>query len=76
MIEKDLHISDVLEADEILLTNVVMEVLPVVGVERHNVGDAQVGPLATKLREEFLRTLEEECGPIADGTPEVEEKQA
>jgi branched-chain amino acid aminotransferase len=79
VIEKDLHISDVLEADEIFLTNVIMEVLPVVGVERHNVGDAQVGPLTTKLREEFLRTIEAECQPVAGETPApappVEERQ-
>lgn len=72
MIEKDLHISDVLEADEIFLTNVIMEVLPVVGVERHNVGDAQVGPLTTKLREEFLRAIETEC---AAATGKVEKRQ-
>jgi branched-chain amino acid aminotransferase len=87
MIEKDLHISDVLEADEIFLTNVVMEVMPVVGVERHNVGDAQVGPLTAKLREAFLKTIEEECEreastPPADESqtpaapPETEERQA
>jgi branched-chain amino acid aminotransferase len=61
LVEKDLHISDVLEADEIFLTNVVMEVLPVIGVERHTVGDGKVGPITTTLREKFLRTIEEEC---------------
>lgn len=78
LVEKDLHISDVLEADEIFLTNVIMEVLPVVGVERHNVGDAQVGPLTTKLREEFLRRIETECqngaGSTAEEPPEPEER--
>jgi branched-chain amino acid aminotransferase len=61
LIEKDLHISDVLEADEIFLTNVVMEVLPVIGVERHTVGDGKVGPITTTLRKRFLQTIEEEC---------------
>ena len=61
LIEKDLHISDVLEADEIFLTNVVMEVLPVVAVERHTIGDGKVGPITMRLREKFLQTIEDEC---------------
>lgn len=61
LVEKDLHISDVLEADEIFLTNVVMEVLPVIRVERHAVGEGQVGPITMKLRERFLQTIEDEC---------------
>lgn len=65
VVEKDLLIADVLDADEIFLTNVIMEVLPVVGVERHNVGDAQVGTLTTKLRQEFLNRIEAECGGAA-----------
>jgi branched-subunit amino acid aminotransferase/4-amino-4-deoxychorismate lyase len=60
-VEKDLHIADVLEADEIFLTNVVMEVLPVIGVERHTVGDGEVGPVTMRLREKYLQTIEEEC---------------
>ncbi|MBN1360158.1 MAG: aminotransferase class IV family protein [Sedimentisphaerales bacterium] len=80
LVEKDLHISDVLEADEIFLTNVIMEVLPVVAVERHNVGDAQVGPLTSRLREEFLRAIETECGGEPGETPstpkDTEERQA
>jgi branched-chain amino acid aminotransferase len=61
VVEKDLHIADVLEADEIFLTNVVMEVLPVIGVERHTVGDGKVGPVTMRLREKYLQTIEEEC---------------
>ena len=61
LIEKDLRISDMLEADEILLTNVVMEVLPVVAVERHTIGDGKVGPITMRLRERFLQTIEDEC---------------
>ncbi len=59
--EKDLFISDVLEADEIFVTNVVMEVLPVVNVEKHTVGQGKVGPVTTKLHTRFLQTIEEEC---------------
>lgn len=61
LVEKDLHIADVLEADEVFLTNVIMEVLPVITVEKHPIKEGQVGPVTRKLREQFLRTLEQEC---------------
>jgi branched-chain amino acid aminotransferase len=61
MAERDLFIDDVLEADEIFLTNVIMEVLPVVGVEQHTVGNGKVGPITRKLREGFLQAVEQQC---------------
>ena len=61
MAEKDLHITDVLEADEIFLTNVIMEVLPVNSVEQHTVGDGKVGPVTRRLKESFAQTIEEAC---------------
>jgi branched-chain amino acid aminotransferase len=60
-IEKDLFIADLLEADEVFLTNVIMEVLPVIQVERHTVGEGKIGPVAQKLREGFAQTIEKEC---------------
>ena len=63
VVEKDLFIADLLEADEVFLTNVIMEVLPVVNVERHTVGDGKVGPVTQRLREAFRRrAIEQECG--------------
>jgi branched-chain amino acid aminotransferase len=58
LVEKDLHIQAVLEADEVFLTNVIMEVIPVVSIEKHTVGDGKVGPMAAKLREEFVGAVE------------------
>ena len=60
--EKDLYISDLLEAEEVFLTNVIMEVLPVIHIEKHVVGDGKVGPVTSKLRESFLQAVEQECG--------------
>jgi len=61
LVEKDLYIADLLDADEVFLTNVIMEVLPVIQVERHPVGDGKVGPVTMKIRESFLRAIDEEC---------------
>jgi len=61
VVEKDLYIADVLEADEVFLTNVVMEVLPVVQVERHSIDAGKVGPVTQNLRKRFQEAIEEEC---------------
>jgi len=61
LVEKDLQIEDLLAAEEVFLTNVVMEVLPVVSIEQHTVGDGNVGPVTQKLRTKFLETIEKEC---------------
>lgn len=49
-----LTIDDVLAADEIFLTNSSWGVLPVVRVERHQVGDGRPGPIARALRGKWL----------------------
>lgn len=61
LVEKDLLIDDVLGADEIFLTNVIMQVMPVVKVEKHTVGDGGVGPVARRLKEKFDALVEREC---------------
>lgn len=42
-------ISDVFDADELVLTNSSWGVLPVVKVEREAIGDGVVGPIASAL---------------------------
>ena len=61
LIEKDLTIDDVLGADEIFLTNVIMQVMPITRVEKHTVGDGKVGPTVKKLRRSFAELVENEC---------------
>jgi branched-subunit amino acid aminotransferase/4-amino-4-deoxychorismate lyase len=61
LVEKDLSIDDVLVADEIFLTNVIMQVMPVVKVEKHTVGGGSVGPMAKELKARFDALIEKEC---------------
>jgi len=62
LVEKDLGIGDLLEADEIFLTNVIMQIMPVCRVEQHTVGDGQVGGITRKLLEYFREFVEQRCG--------------
>lgn len=62
LVEKTLGINDVLDADEVFLTNVIMQVLPVSSVEKHTVGDGKVGPMTKKLMEFFGEFIKSECG--------------
>jgi branched-chain amino acid aminotransferase len=60
--EKDLSIDDVLGADEIFLTNVIMQVMPITKVEKHTVGDGRIGPVTKKLHKSFEELVKKECG--------------
>lgn len=62
LVEKDLYISDVLGADEIFLTNVIMQIMPISRVEKHLVGDGEVGPMVKKLQKYFEEFVKAECG--------------
>jgi branched-chain amino acid aminotransferase len=63
LVEKNLYINDVLKADEIFLTNVIMQILPVISVEKHMVGDGKVGPIAKMLYERFNEFVKDNCRP-------------
>jgi branched-chain amino acid aminotransferase len=60
-IEKNLYISDLLDADEIFLTNVIMQIMPVSRVEKHTVGNGKPGPLTKKLQKKFDEFIKTEC---------------
>ena len=60
--EKDLTIDDLLGADEVFLTNVIMQVMPITKIEKHTVGDGLVGPLSKKLHKSFEELVKKECG--------------
>jgi branched-chain amino acid aminotransferase len=61
LVEKDLYIGDLLGADEIFLTNVIMQVMPIIGVEKHTVGDGKVGPVAKNLQKLYDEFVKDSC---------------
>jgi len=61
LVEKNLYISDVLDADEIFLTNVIMQIMPISKVEKHTVGDGRVGTMTKKLQKSFDELVKSQC---------------
>ncbi len=55
-----LTINELLEADEVFLTNSSWQVLPVVAIERHTVADGAVGPVTKQLRNAMLDLIAKE----------------
>lgn len=55
-----LTVEDLLEADEVFLTNSSWLVLPVTRVEKKTIGDGEVGPMTRRLRESLLELVEKE----------------
>lgn len=58
LVEKNLNINDILAAEEIFITNVIMQVMPVVQVEQHLVGQGKVGPVTKLLLDKFNELVE------------------
>ena len=58
---KMLTIHDLLDADEVFLTNTSWLLLPVVRMEKETIGDGKVGPTSRKLYDELARTIHAEC---------------
>jgi len=60
--QTDLSIDDVLDADEIFVTNSIMEIMPVSRVEKHIVGDGKAGNITRLLYDKLKEHIENQCG--------------
>lgn len=63
-----LTIDNLLDADEVFLTNSIMQVMPVTRVERHDIGTGKVGPMSRRLLEEYRTVVRKECRDVQDDT--------
>jgi branched-chain amino acid aminotransferase len=59
-----LDVNDLLNADEVFLTNSSWQVLPVTRVEKNKIGDGKVGPITQQLRTGVLKLIEQECRKV------------
>lgn len=59
--EAKLTVDDLLGADEVFLTNSIMQVMPVIRIEKHDVGSGKPGPMTRRLRAAFREIVEKEC---------------
>jgi branched-subunit amino acid aminotransferase/4-amino-4-deoxychorismate lyase len=62
--EKNLSIENLLAADEVFITNVIMQVMPVIKIEAHDVKDARPGPITKKLMTLYKEHFDKEVGLI------------
>ncbi len=62
LVEKDLSIDDLLSADEAFITNVIMQVMPVVGIERHTVGNGKPGAITQRVAKYYEDFFKSNCG--------------
>jgi len=60
--EKILYITDLLNADEVFLTNVIMQILPVTSIEKKTIAEGRVGPITKQLRQLFENLLADQYG--------------
>ncbi len=59
--EKMLNINDLLDADEVFITNSSMQVMPVCRVEKKTIASGKPGDLTKRLRRLFVSVVEREC---------------
>jgi branched-chain amino acid aminotransferase len=59
--EKELGIEELLSADEVFITNVIMLVLPVIKIEAHDIGSAKPGPVTKKISAFYTESFNQYC---------------
>ncbi|NLX22767.1 MAG: hypothetical protein GXY55_14035 [Phycisphaerae bacterium] len=60
--ERDCTVDELLDADEILLTNSVMEIMPVTRIEKKPIAGEKPGPVTRQLAEAYRDLVSAECG--------------
>jgi len=60
--EQELTLDDLLEANEVFLTNSLMEIVPVVRVDRESIGNEKPGETTAALYESYGKLVAQECG--------------
>ncbi len=60
-IQTALNINDLLDADELFLTNAIIQVLPVIRVEQHDIAEGRVGKITGKFLKAFRAQTKKEC---------------
>ena len=63
--QRPLTVNDLLGADEVFLTNSIMELMPVRQVERREIGDGGPGPVTRRLAEAYRACVARETGSPA-----------
>jgi len=61
MRETPLNVNDLLDADEVFVTNSGLEVMPVIRVEKRDIGDGKPGPVTCNLMQLYRERVEKEC---------------
>jgi branched-chain amino acid aminotransferase len=63
--ERSLTINDLLDADEVFLTNSIMQVLPVRMVERHEIASGLPGAITNQLLQGYRNSVRKECQDVS-----------
>lgn len=59
--QRSITMDDLLGADEVFLTNSIMQILPVWRVEKREIGDGKPGPVTRGLTEQYRARVAHEC---------------
>jgi branched-subunit amino acid aminotransferase/4-amino-4-deoxychorismate lyase len=60
--EASISRKTLLEADEVFITNSLIEIMPVREIDEKTIGSGAAGPVTSKLIAAYRQTVKEECG--------------